>query len=85
MVPLPICPAVSGPSERYFAMDDQTYSITRMFFADEIPSQTIATGLTLEEAQAHCRDTETSSSTASPETLAAVGVDGPWFDGYDAE
>lgn len=66
-------------------MDDETYSITRMFFDDDIPSQTIATGLTLEEAQEHCRDSETSSRTASAETLAAVGVDGPWFDGYDAE
>lgn len=63
-----------------------TYKIIRMYFRDDIETRTIDTGLTLEEAQAHCNHPETSSSTCS--TLA--GLDhtrtyGPWFDGYTAE
>ena len=44
----------------------------------------IKRGLTLEEAQAHCRDPETSSDTctlASGKELTRKA--GPWFDGYD--
>jgi hypothetical protein len=48
--------------------------------------RTIATGLTLEEAQAHCSDPETSSSTC---TKAAnkrrTALKGPWFDGYEKQ
>jgi hypothetical protein len=45
-----------------------TYKITR-FYQDDIDSETIATGLTLDEAQAHCRRDDTHG-------------DG-WFDGYE--
>jgi|TARA_Y100000310_G_scaffold15713_1_gene15793 hypothetical protein len=48
------------------------------------PNQTIKTGLTLEEAQAHCSDPETSSKTGT--SLASMRVTarmGPWFDGYE--
>ena len=48
------------------------------------PNQVIKRGLTLKEAQAHCRNPETSSSTASYGTLQQVGRD-PWFDGFDKE
>ena len=39
------------------------YKIVRMFFNDDIPTKIIKTGLTLEEAQNHCKDDETSSTT----------------------
>ncbi len=48
-----------------------TYKIVR-FYSTERPSRIVKRGLTLEEAQAHCRDPETR-------------VEGQWFDGYDKE
>jgi len=40
-------------------------------------------GLTLEQAQAHCRDPETSSSTCKePHNVRRTQERGPWFDGY---
>jgi len=46
--------------------------------------RTIKTGLTIEEAQAHCTDPETSSSTcAEPANLRRTRAVGQWFDGYD--
>lgn len=63
-----------------------TYAITRMYFRDDVDNEVVATGLTLDEAQAWCRDPETSSSTAtSPEGVARTEEFGPWFDGYDEE
>jgi len=50
--------------------DEKTYMILR-FFRDGRPSETIETGLTLEEAREHCRDPETSTS--------------EYFDGYEGE
>lgn len=45
--------------------------------------RTIATGLTLEQAQDHCKDPETSSSTASSsKAKARTRKYGRWFDGY---
>ena len=63
---------------------DQRYKVVRRYFRDDVPNRTIKRGLTLEEAQAHCQDPETSSSTCTK----AVGkkrtaVNGPWFDSYD--
>jgi hypothetical protein len=58
-----------------------TYKIIR-FFQTGTPPRVIKRGLTLEEAQAHCRNPETSSSTA---TSASAKHCGPWFDGYDSE
>ncbi len=49
--------------------EETTYSIVRFTF--NAPSEVIATGLTLEEAQEHCEDESTHG-------------DG-WFDGYRAE
>jgi hypothetical protein len=62
-----------------------SYKIVRSYQHDH-PSRTIKTGLTLEEAQAHCRDPETSSSTCT----SAAGKRrtrqfGPWFDGLQEE
>ena len=47
-----------------------TYSIVR-FHQNDVPGETIMTGLTLEEAQAHCRRPDTKGN--------------DWFDGYEKE
>ena len=58
------------------------YKIVRNY-KDSYRKRTIDTGITLEEAQAHCSDPETSSSTCT--TAAAKRItrrNGQWFDGY---
>lgn len=62
------------------------YKIVR-HYRDRYPNhRTIDTGLTLKEAQAHCSDPETSSSTAiSAAARARTRAMGPWFDGYYTE
>ena len=61
-----------------------TYKIVRFF--QNRASLTIETGLSLEEAQAHCRDSETSSRTATTKLgTNLTAVFGPWFDGYRKE
>ena len=66
--------------------ETETYYIVRGFRDHPEKRQVIATGLTLEEAQEHCRDPETSSSTAtSAEATALTDEYGPWFDGYESE
>ena len=65
-------------------MSETTYSVVRMFFNHG--NETIKTGLTLEEAQEHCRDPETSSRTCtSAEGVRRTRNMGPWFDGYEEE
>jgi hypothetical protein len=53
---------------------------------DSSARRTILTRLSLEQAQAHCSDPETSSSTC---TKAAnkrrTALRGPWFDSYTEE
>jgi hypothetical protein len=62
----------------------ETYKIVRMF--QRGGRRTIKTGLTLDQAQAHCRDPETSSRTAtSYNARERTERLGPWFDGYDRE
>lgn len=57
------------------------YKIVRNYLNH--PSRTIARGLTLEEAQAHCRDPEASSRTATGyHARKHTERLGPWFDGY---
>jgi len=65
----------------------ETYRIVRGYFhSDRWPREVIATGLTLEEAQEHCRDPQTSSSTATDEdAVRRTEERGPWFDGYEEE
>ena len=61
-----------------------TYKIVRMYMNH--PSKVMERGLTLEEAQEHCQDPETSSSKCTlPENIAHTEKMGPWFDGYDEE
>lgn len=58
------------------------YKIVRVFFSG-LAARTIKRGLTLEEAQAWCRDPETSSSTCtSKRALSRTLSRGPWFDTY---
>jgi hypothetical protein len=57
--------------------------IVRMYQNRDIPSRTIQRGLTLEQAQAHCSDPETSSTTCTTAAgKARTRRLGPWFDGY---
>ncbi len=42
-----------------------TYKIIRFYQDDKVEREVIRTGLTLEEAQAHCHDPETSSSSCT--------------------
>ena len=59
-----------------------SYKIIRFFFNGG--KRVIKRGLTLEQAQAHCTDPETSSSTCKlPSNVRRTKQRGPWFDGYD--
>lgn len=63
----------------------ETYKIIRFFFKST-RKPVIKTGLTLEQAEEHCRDPETSSTTAtSPQAIERTLKEGPWFDGYTKE
>ena len=69
--------------------DSLTYKIVRKYFRDDLEDELIAEGLSLEEAQAHCNDPETSyqkcvSHHAGSENLDPR-FDGPWFDAYYEE
>ena len=60
------------------------YKIVRMYFRGG--RRVIRTGLTLAEAQEHCRDPETSSKTCKKAAnVRRTAHRGPWFDGYDLE
>lgn len=60
-----------------------TYKIVRMHFRTS-RRRTIETGLTELEAQEHCANPQTSSSTAVGKGAYTRRV-GPWFDGYEKE
>lgn len=64
----------------------ETYKIVRMYFSAGAGKRVIARGLTLEQAQTHCRNPEASSKTAtSAKAKARTRRLGPWFDGFDSE
>lgn len=57
------------------------YSIVRHYFTKG--HRVIRRGLSLEEAQRHCGNPETSSSTCKSASAKAITRrNGPWFDGY---
>lgn len=61
-----------------------TYKIVRFFARGG--KRTIKTGLSLEQAQAHTNDPETSSFKAkSAKAKRYTAERGPWFDGYTKE
>jgi hypothetical protein len=61
-----------------------TYRIVRCYMDGRSRPRTVKRGLTLEQAQAHCRSLETSSKTAtSAVARRRTKQRGPWFDGYD--
>ena len=57
-----------------------TYKIIRFFFSEDKQNKVISRGLTLDEAQEHCRDEKTHcNSSHTPDS-------NKWFfDGYDEE
>ena len=67
------------------------YKIVRMFVHKEngpgghvaTHRRTIATGLNMDEAQAHCQDPETSSKTCKRDRYR--GQYAHWFDGYSEQ
>lgn len=64
-----------------------TYQVLR-FYQDAplLNREVIATGLTLEQAQAHCQSPETSSATATSDVAQQrTKAHGAWFDGYEEE
>lgn len=61
-----------------------TYKIVRFFARGG--KRTIKTGLSLEQAEKHCEDPETSSTTAkSAKARRYTAERGPWFDGHYRE
>lgn len=63
-----------------------TYRIVRKYQNDNEPEVEVETGLTLQQAQAYCKDPETSSTTCtSVEGKEHTRVFGPWFDSYSEE
>ena len=66
-----------------FHMEVDMYKIVRHYFRDDQSNRTVKSGLTLDEAQAHCQDPETSSSTCTKAVnKRRTRERGEWFDGY---
>ena len=64
----------------------EKYKVIRMYFDENYPTRTIKKGLTLEQAQEHCNDKETSSSTCTNyHGITRTKDRGPWFDGYTTQ
>lgn len=57
--------------------EPRRYKIVRNYFSTNRRPRTIKRGLTLAEAQEHCRNPKTSHKTGPPASW--------WFDGYSAE
>jgi hypothetical protein len=65
-----------------------TYKIIRHYQREESRHlrRVVKSGLTLEQAQAHCQDPNTSSRTCTTaEGKRRAAERGPWFDGYNEE
>lgn len=62
-----------------------TYYVKRVYQMDH-PSRVLKEGLTLEEAQTHCKDPETSSRTCTEEASKKHTEQyGAWYDVYEKE
>jgi hypothetical protein len=71
-----------------------TYRVVRGYYdgyynhlaRGQVYKRVIARGLSLDEAQAHCRNPETHSRTArGAKAHRRTRRHGPWFDGYERE
>jgi len=63
-----------------------TYKIVRFYRDPDISNKIIQRGLTIEEAQAHCNDPETSSQTCKNKAgKARTKRCGDWFEGFMKE
>lgn len=63
-----------------------TYKVIRFYQEAGVRRRVITRGLTLEKAQAHCSDPETSSRTATGSAAVTRTRNlGAWFDGYAEE
>ena len=61
----------------------ENYRVVRFYFNRPRYRRTILDHVTLEQAQAHCQDPETSSRTCTlPANTRRTRRLGPWFDGY---
>ena len=66
--------------------DRVTYRIRRFYERPDSPNCTVKRGLTLAQAQKHCRGKNSFSDTATTKELKAhTARFGRWFDGYEAE
>ncbi len=62
------------------------YRVVRFYFNRPGTRRTILAGLTESEAQAHCADPNTSSTTCTTKVgRARTRRMGPWFDGYEID
>jgi hypothetical protein len=74
-----------GPRDGYVHSEPPArYNIVRMYRDAGIRRRIIKRGVTLEEAQRHCQDPETSSSTCTKSAgRQRTRRMGAWFDGYE--
>ena len=62
------------------------YRVVRFYADEKYPKRAVKTGLYLEEAQAHCKGPESSSTTATaPSAIRRTRERGAWFDGYEED
>ncbi len=80
--------AAEGYNDFYFADDayKNVKAVQDALSVLDVKSKVIKSGLSLEEAQAHCRDKETSSGTCTlPKNKKHTEKYGMWFDGYEID
>ena len=78
--------AMADSSTQKGKVNMNTYKIVRHYYNKGGGPRTIETGLTLEQAQAHCGDPENSSNTCvTANRKAYTRKVGEWFDGYTTE
>jgi len=65
---------------------EERYRIVRFYKDRPAQRRGPPSGLTLEQAQEHCKDLNTSSSTAwKTSAINRTKRYGPWFDGYERQ